>query len=100
MYIQLNECEALPASAQMTIRSSGYFVYTVEFAWNGKCKLFSEDGHSARIFQNITSIKDCFRHLAMEEANLIHLSAYDEMVGQAPSEGNELTVAVKLKTIY
>lgn len=100
MYITLRECDNLPVTVTMTIRSSGYFVYSVEFAWHGQRRLLSDDGIQAKTFHNNTSIKDCFRHLPLEEATLVHLSAYDEMVGQPVSPDNQLTVPIKLKTMY
>ena len=100
MLITIKECDRLPLSVKMTIRSNGYFVYSVEFSWHGNRKLFSDDGEQVKTFHNVTSIKDCFRHLPLEEATLVHVSAYDEMVGQAISVDNELTVPIRLKTMY
>lgn len=100
MFITFSECQELPSSTTVKIRSSGYSVYSVEVMWSGARKLLSEDGLRAKQFDNITSIKDCLRQLPIEKALLVHTSPYDEMIGQAISQDNELCIPVNLKTMY
>ncbi len=100
MYIKFSELAKLPANVVATVRSHGYFIYTLEFAHHDTRLLYSLDGKSVHRFENLMNIKEVLGSYPFREAWLVHESAYDEMVGQPAGAGNQLRVPFPLDLPY
>ena len=69
-------------------------IYLAEVVINGEThQVFLSDGERLQAFSQLT-LKKHFKGFAIASAVLVHHSAYDEMVGNPPAAGSDLTVSI------
>jgi hypothetical protein len=87
--------ETSPDIDLLRIRSCDPELYLVEVEYNQTCFLVTDShGESCR-FRGLTAAKKPFAPLNINEAILVHESAYDEMIGQ-PESNNRMEVRISL----
>lgn len=87
--ISLSELLALsPVIDLMRIRSCDPELYIVELEFDNMIYLVTDDGGDTLQYRGQIAAKKPFQSLRIKSAVLAHRSAYDEMVGQPPSNND------------
>jgi len=79
-----------------TIRSLDGCVYRLEMSDDENSRLVWRDTKNVLTTRNLTQMRELLTGIDIEEVVLLHDSAYDEMVGQPQSSGNQLQIALLL----
>lgn len=76
------------------IRSLDGCVYRLEMSNGENNQLVWRDAVSVLTTRNLTQMRELLTGIDIEEIVLLHDSAFDEMVGQPASSGNQLQIAL------
>lgn len=79
-----------------TIRSLDGCVYRLEMDDGKQTRLVWQDARTVLTTRNLTRMRELLTGAVVEKIVLLHDSAYDEMVGQPPSSGNQMQIALSL----
>lgn len=79
----------------LQVKSFDLTVYLVELQIGENRGLLYLNGELMR-FHNTQSIRDAFAEFNVEQAELVHQSSFDEMIGNPPAVGKPLKVAFGL----
>ena len=78
------------------VRSFDPEIYLVEVEFNQqRYAVIDKLGEQLR-FRGLTAAKRAFAGLRIQEAELVHESAHDEMIGQSQSDGNLMRVRISV----
>lgn len=88
--------ETNPEITLLRVRSCDPEIYLVEVEFDNACYGVSDHGGELLKFRGLTAAKRAFTGLRIKEAELVHESAYDEMIGQPISEGNHMRVRISV----
>ncbi|MCR9106224.1 MAG: DUF6482 family protein [Gammaproteobacteria bacterium] len=98
MALTLTQFSQLPVPAVVVVHSLEQALYQVTLLVDGQEHLLTEDSGRPFRKRSLQAVRDVLRVLPVASVTLRHQSAYDEMIGQPPREGdNTLEVALSLE---
>ncbi len=88
MKIHLDDLLQFGGEYDLTIRSIDLALYQAEVELGGRSRLLCDKGGRPLRFRTLQAAREAVAPLAARSLQLIHQSAYDEMIGQPLREGS------------
>ena len=93
MRIRLKDLQQMGGEYDLTIRSLELALYQVEVSLAGGERLLCDDAGKPLRFRTLQAAREALAPLTASSLQLVHQSAYDEMIGQPlKQEGNTMAV--------
>ncbi|WP_088329323.1 DUF6482 family protein [Lacimicrobium sp. SS2-24] len=85
-----------PVFEQVWVLSYEMSVYLVQISVDGNRGLVYANDSNPMRFTSLEQVRNAFSDLVVKQAELIHHSAYDEMIGAAQEPDNTMRLPIRL----
>lgn len=80
---------------KLSIHSFEQSIYLVEIVTEGYVGLIRGKDGNAQRFKSVQDVKNQFEDIDVKQAELIHESSYDEMIGGPPKGTNKMVLPIQ-----
>ena len=89
-----------PRINRLELHSYEMNVYLIKITLGDKSGMLYDDKERLMKFSSTQSVRDAFETIEVEQAEMLHYSPYDEMIGNPPSASEPMKVPFSLLQPY